>query len=544
MFRGLPGLQAVLEKASRLHRQGKLREAETLYRRVLLADPRQPQALALLGGLLGEGDRPTEGDLLIRRALAGRPDDPGLHVALGDSELRGGDLDAAEACYRAALQFDAAHEEGVLTLAEMLLDRDRLEEAERVLRGALRQEPAAGPGVLRLLADVCERRGRAAEAEQLYEQVHESVPEDERVLLALGRLRLADERPHAALAAYQGALLLDDRLAEAQKGLGDCLLGLGRAEEAVAAFRRATLVDPAYGPAWQALVRSLIELGDPEAAGEVLERASTAIAGGQSWMARLYGALAGAWQASGAADRALSAAVKGLAQDPQELSVYAGLAPILRDTGRAAEAEMLFDFRRLLYWRQLRQVPDYPSPAAFNRALAEWLRERSGRRHARPEDGLRGGWCSEPLFERPSRPLLALERQIAAAVADYLELHGGAAGNPFLARPPERLRLRGRALGITASGWLEPQVRDGAFLSGLYFATVPRAVIRGEDAAGCLRFWDAEWQGDGTRIETLRPRPGLLALFPSYFRHGTLPFRASRECLGVLFDLVAEDRLS
>ena len=36
----------------------------------------------------------------------------------------------------------------------------------------------------------------------------------------------------------------------------------------------------------------------------------------------------------------------------------------------------------------------------------------------------------------------------------------------------------------------------------------------------------------------VRPRPGLLALFPSYMWHGTVPFRADERRLTMAFDVV------
>ena len=39
---------------------------------------------------------------------------------------------------------------------------------------------------------------------------------------------------------------------------------------------------------------------------------------------------------------------------------------------------------------------------------------------------------------------------------------------------------------------------------------------------------------------TLRPQPGMLVLFPSYFWHGTLPFHSEQPRLTVAFDVVPE----
>ena len=37
---------------------------------------------------------------------------------------------------------------------------------------------------------------------------------------------------------------------------------------------------------------------------------------------------------------------------------------------------------------------------------------------------------------------------------------------------------------------------------------------------------------------TVRPQPGMLVLFPSYFWHGTVPFKSDQPRLTVAFDAV------
>lgn len=69
-------LHALGRQATLLHQQGRLSEAETLYRRILALDPRVFPALYLLGMLrLQQGDS-GEASQLIERALAIHPNDP------------------------------------------------------------------------------------------------------------------------------------------------------------------------------------------------------------------------------------------------------------------------------------------------------------------------------------------------------------------------------------------------------------------------------------------------------------------------------------
>lgn len=70
-------LHALGRQATLLHQQGRLSEAETLYRRILALDPRVFPALYLLGMLrLQQGDS-GEAAQLIEQALAIHPNDPG-----------------------------------------------------------------------------------------------------------------------------------------------------------------------------------------------------------------------------------------------------------------------------------------------------------------------------------------------------------------------------------------------------------------------------------------------------------------------------------
>ena len=57
-----PSKDGSLDAAMRLHKSGKLVEAEEAYRRVLDANPRNPQALYLRGVVTGQLGRPRGRD--------------------------------------------------------------------------------------------------------------------------------------------------------------------------------------------------------------------------------------------------------------------------------------------------------------------------------------------------------------------------------------------------------------------------------------------------------------------------------------------------
>ena len=68
-------LQELMRRAVALHQAGRLGDAEALYRRALVDDPANPDALNLLGVLVAQRGRPADGARLIRQAIASRPFD-------------------------------------------------------------------------------------------------------------------------------------------------------------------------------------------------------------------------------------------------------------------------------------------------------------------------------------------------------------------------------------------------------------------------------------------------------------------------------------
>ncbi|WP_207477513.1 tetratricopeptide repeat protein [Arenibaculum pallidiluteum] len=97
----------LLQAAAAAHRDGRLDEAELLYRRVLDEAPDDPDALHLLGVLLGR--RGSDGLALIERALARRPDWPDALYNLANGRMREGGIEAAMALLRRVLELEPDH---------------------------------------------------------------------------------------------------------------------------------------------------------------------------------------------------------------------------------------------------------------------------------------------------------------------------------------------------------------------------------------------------------------------------------------------------
>jgi arylsulfatase A-like enzyme/Tfp pilus assembly protein PilF len=250
----------------------------------------------------------------IEEAVAITKQDPGnpfAHFTLARLAYRQGSLPLAEVAFERALEL-APEQPGVRqTYGRLLRDMGRLEDSERQLRLALAD---AGPDDHRTrlaLAETLIARDRLDEAESLVSQVLEKEPRHVEALGARGRLRLARGRTREAIADLEKAARPRDpdsllELAAAYLTLGeaakaretaDRILGQtaghpwalalkghalvleGQRDEAMTVLNQALALRPRRAEAWLSLARAFEAAGDaPKAA--LCRRAATAVARG------------------------------------------------------------------------------------------------------------------------------------------------------------------------------------------------------------------------------------------------------------------------
>jgi|HubBroStandDraft_1064217.scaffolds.fasta_scaffold00009_17 tetratricopeptide (TPR) repeat protein len=239
--------QAVLsvERASSLHRQGKLPEAEALYQAILKADRGQFDALHGLGLLRSQQRRWEEARSLFRRALRRNPQSAeaeyNLGIALG--ALKRPD-DAALHFQRAVAlrpDFFQAHNNLGNTLKALGRSEAAIEQYRRAL--AVNPEFAIGHNNL---GNSLQAAGRREEAETHYRRAIALQPGYADAHNNLGSVLRLVGRPEAAVACYEQALSLEPGYVEAQNNLGNTLKELGRFDEAAAALRKTIALDPKH----------------------------------------------------------------------------------------------------------------------------------------------------------------------------------------------------------------------------------------------------------------------------------------------------------
>jgi predicted O-linked N-acetylglucosamine transferase (SPINDLY family) len=289
-----------LRTAVEHHQAGRLAEAEQLYRRILQEDPREPDALHLLGVLAHQAGRDDLAVEYIGQALGLRPAWPQAHDNLGAVLRRLGRLEESAAHLREALRLRPGMPTAHFNLALTLVDQGRPDDARAALEHvlALAPEYAAAHG-------------------------------------ALGYVELKQERFAAAVAPYEQALRLGLDSAEVHNNLGYALQRQGKLDEAVAHYEHALRLQPGHVLAHANLGFALTEGGKPE---EGLAQCLEALRLGPS-SPEAHNTLALTLHALGRLDEALDHFDQALRLRPDFADAHNNLGTLLKCLGRLPEAE-------------------------------------------------------------------------------------------------------------------------------------------------------------------------------------------------------------
>jgi tetratricopeptide (TPR) repeat protein len=111
------------------HQQGKLSEAQALYRQVLKLIPRQAEALHMLGITEFQSKNYAQAVELISRAKSVKPDNDLIHFNLGNALRAMGRLPEASEAFSVALQLRPDHLEALKNLGNTYKEQNQMDQA-------------------------------------------------------------------------------------------------------------------------------------------------------------------------------------------------------------------------------------------------------------------------------------------------------------------------------------------------------------------------------------------------------------------------------
>ena len=366
-----PDFRILLREAEALLRAGRVEEAESLYRRVLVLRPREIEALrghadcarrrgdgpaalhwreavrdarpdsALawtdLGRQLRELGRTEDAEEAYRRAVALKPNDPrAVRALLGLAACARarGDRDAALVAWSAAAVAAAPHEPSVREVASSLRAAKEHDHAAGVFARLLAAQPDSAEAALGLgLAERARRRHKAARDAFLHLLTRR--PDDLGALLESAGEERTLGRTDEAAALLHRLLALDPGHAAARRQMAGVLKAKEGEAEAIAWLRADIAARPAPRELRLCLVQMLADAGETEAALAELDAAESAAPPDTETRLKRVGLL----QRSGELARACALAREAVALDPASLPAWRRCVELAIAVGDWAEAE-------------------------------------------------------------------------------------------------------------------------------------------------------------------------------------------------------------
>jgi tetratricopeptide (TPR) repeat protein len=254
-------VRQTMQEAVALHQQGRLREAEKLYARVLKAAPDHFDALHLCGLAKAQAGQMGEAYRLMSAALKLNPQAPDawmnlanvLHALKRDAEA----LD----CLDKALALRPGDVNALENRGNALATLGRPQDALTCFNDVLARNPQHGDALLNRGSTLA-RLGRTEEALADFDAALASMPGHPGALYNRGNALLDLGRYAEALAAYDRALAAAPNHAHAWNNRGRALQALNRHADAVASFDKAIALQKDYADAHFNRALSLLTLGD------------------------------------------------------------------------------------------------------------------------------------------------------------------------------------------------------------------------------------------------------------------------------------------
>lgn len=495
-----PATAATLARV--LFSRGQAEEARSAVQPCLTEHQASPELLLLHGHasmLLKQPERASES---FGRLVALAPNDRDARLRFSAALCDSGKYAEAEMQARTAIGQGADVAEAHFILGRALMGQNRTAEAEPELRQVVRANPAHVAAQSNLCELLWMQSGDVSLASAEMDAALRSHPQLSPLRIGKARLFLAAEDPASAMREIELGLAItpgdfDLNLAAAQTALGH------DSRRALEGSRRAMQLKP----------------GDP----------------------RALSAYGDALLAAGRAREAIAVASGLLRTRPEDGRGVALLASARRMAGDPDSRE-LFDYDHFVKAQRIDVPPGWQNLGDYLRELAAALHRLHSLNVHPIGQSLRGGSQVELDFEHTNEPAIAAFAQaIHGPVSRYIQALGH--GSDLMRRRNTgRYRMKGAwSVRLKTNGFHVNHFHPEGWVSSACYIELPPAVDA-EGREGWLQLGEPGFKTTPPLPPEyyVKPEPGLLALFPSYMWHGTVPFsgEAGESRLTIAFDLL------
>jgi tetratricopeptide (TPR) repeat protein len=354
-------IEQALEQGVTAHREGKLEEADRLYRAILQSQPAHPDANHNLGVLAVSVNKADAALPLFKSALEANPKIEQFWLSYIDALIKEKQFDNAKEVFGQAKKQGVAGEKlnvletqlisiihtdniGSVSPSKKQLSsllehyqNERFNDAEKLASSITQKFPKHQFG-WKVLGAVLKKTGRVSESLVAIQKSVQLVPQDSEAHYNLGITLTELGRLNEAEVSYTQAIALKPDYAGAYNNLGNTLKELGRLEEAEASYKQAISMKPDYAAANCNLGIMLTESGRLDEA-EASYRQAIAL---KPDYAEAHNNLGATLQKLGRLDEAEVSYTQAIALKPDFAEAHSNLGFTLQELGRLEESEVSY----------------------------------------------------------------------------------------------------------------------------------------------------------------------------------------------------------
>ena len=288
-------IEQALQQAVEAHRAGKLQDAEALYRAILQAQPKHPDANHNLGVLAVSLNKAELSLPLFKTALEANSKQVQYWISYVDALIKTNQLEIAKSVLEEGKTLGLANERvdafeaqltarAVVETPESILQKQSSSFTQQHKKVLAKKKSSSSkqtnPHHARRPSEVevnalleHYHKGRYDLAENLANTITHKYPDHQFSWKVLGAVFKQTGRLQESLIANQRAVALSPNDAEAHSNLGITLKNLGRLDDAAASYGKAIAIKPAHADAHSNLGNTLKELGRLEDAAASYSKA-------------------------------------------------------------------------------------------------------------------------------------------------------------------------------------------------------------------------------------------------------------------------------
>lgn len=471
------------------------------------------------------------------QALRLQPDSAPALLAAGNAARAQEDLAAAEEAYRRIVRRDPRHRQALLGFGDVQRRAGHPERAVALYEQARTQGDATSALADAMVGALIDS-GRAEEALQVAKAEVRRTPDYVPGWTTLANLAweyAETEEGEVSLEEFKSAAMTRKDNPALRLAYARFLMSTGRADEALVQLQ-------ALRAAHETQMLLLVEAQAHDALGQLAQAAALhARLQRAGWDSEpvFLNARARHLLRVGDGEGAAAAAQAATRIDPGNQEAWAWLATAWRLLGDERE-NWLCDYERLVGLVEVEPPPQFADAQAFLQALVRVLDAMHKARREPMQQSLRGGSQTPGrLFGRPEPLLEATRKALQRGIEGWLADLPKDAAHPFLSHNRGSVRIGGSwSVKLWSSGKHVNHIHGEGWMSSAFYVSLPPSVHPGSQA-GAIQFGQPPVElGLGLAPRrVVAPRAGMLALFPSYMWHGTIPFQDQAPRMTIAFDM-------